>query len=106
MTEFWIDSNFFIAAREARQLPLLRRLFSELRTTHKFCMTKRIRAELYSFRDLIGLYFNVVSVEDSTEFRNFCLSVKYSLKNSKRYNRCYSLVSISNPCGEKKRSAW
>jgi len=86
MTEFWIDSNFFIAAREARQLPLLKRLFSQLRTTHQFYMTKRIRSELYSFREMIGLYFKVVSVEDSTEFRNFCLSVKYSLKNSKRNN--------------------
>ena len=49
MTEFWFDSNFFIAAREARQIPLLKRLFAQLRTTHQFYMTKRIKSELFFF---------------------------------------------------------
>jgi len=86
MTEFWIDSNFFIAAREARQLPLLKRLFAQLRTNHQFHMTKMIRGELHFFNDIIGLYFKVVSIENSTEFRNFCSSVRYSLGNSKSNN--------------------
>jgi len=86
MTEFWIDSNFFIVAREAGQIPLLKRLFAQLRTTHQFFITKRIKDELFFFNDIIELYFKVISVENSVEFRNFCISVKYKLKNSKRNN--------------------
>ncbi len=86
MTEFWIDSNFFIAAREANQVPLLKQLFAQLRTTHQFYITKRIKSEVYFFNELINLYFKTISVEDSEEFKEFCFSVKYSLKNSKRKN--------------------
>jgi len=86
MTEFWIDSNFFIVAKEAGQISLLKRLFAQLRTTHQFYMTKRIKGELFFFNDIIELYFKVISVENSVEFRNFCISVKYKLKNSKRNN--------------------
>ena len=86
MTEFWIDSNFFIAAREAGQISLLKRLFSHLRTTHQFYMTKLIRGELYFFNETIGLYFNVITVENSEEFKKFCSSVRHSLKNSKSNN--------------------
>jgi hypothetical protein len=86
MTEFWFDSNFFIAAREARQIPLLKRLFAQLRTTHQFYMTKRIKSELFFFNDTINLYFKVMTVENSTEFKRFCTSVRYCLKNSKSFN--------------------
>ena len=86
MTEFWIDSNFFIAAREANQVPLLKQLFAQLRTTHQFYITKRIRNEVYFFNEPINLYFKTISVEGSEEFKEFCFSVKYSLKNSKRKN--------------------
>jgi len=86
MTEFWIDSNFFIAAREANQIPLLKRLFAQLRTTHQFYITKRIKSEVYFFNDTINLYFKTISVENSAEFKAFCFSVKYSLKNSKSIN--------------------
>ncbi|MHA1500034.1 MAG: hypothetical protein ACTSRT_21115 [Promethearchaeota archaeon] len=41
MTEFWIDSNFFIAAREARQLPLLKRLFG-LKGSEANCTSLKI----------------------------------------------------------------
>jgi len=84
MTEFWVDSNFFIVAKEAGQIPLLKRLFAQLRTTHQFCITKRIRDELFVFRDIIELYFKVISIENSVEFKNFCLSVRNCLGNSKR----------------------
>ncbi len=84
MTEFWIDSNFFIAARQARQLPLLKRLFAQLRTTHQFYMTKMIKSEVLFFREPIDIYFKVISVENSASFRNFCASVRFCLKNSKR----------------------
>ena len=84
MTEFWIDSNFFIAAREARQSPLLKRLFAQLRTTHQFNMTKMIKSEVLFFREPIDIYFKVISIDDSAEFMNFCASVRFSLKNSKR----------------------
>jgi len=86
MTEFWIDSNFFIVAREARQIPLLKRLFAQLRATHQFCMTKRIRDEVFFFNETIELYFKVISVDNSPEFRNFCSTVRYCLGNSKRDN--------------------
>ncbi len=86
MTEFWIDSNFFIAAREANQIPLLKRLFAQLRTTHQFYITKRIRSEVHFFNDTINLYFKVITVENSVEFKRFCSSVRYSLKSSKRNN--------------------
>ncbi len=84
MTDFWIDSNFFIAAREARQLPLLKRFFAQLRTIHQFNMTKMIKSEVLFFREPIDIYFKVISVENSASFRNFCASVRFCLKNSKR----------------------
>ena len=86
MTEFWIDSNFFIAANETNQIPLLKRLFAQLRTIHQFFITKRIRDEVFFFNDAIRLYFKIITVENSTEFRNFCLSVRYCLGNSKGKN--------------------
>lgn len=86
MTEFWIDSNFFIAARETNQIPLLKLLFTQLRTTHQFYITKRIRSEVHFFNDTIYLYFKVITVENSVEFKRFCSSVRYSLKSSKRNN--------------------
>ena len=86
MTEFWIDSNFFIAANETNQIPLLKKLFGELRTVHQFFITKRIRDEVYFFNDAIRLYFKILTVENTSEFRNFCLSVRYCLANSKGKN--------------------
>ena len=49
MTNFWFDSNFFIAANETKQTPLLKRLFAQLRTIHQFYITKRIRDEVFAF---------------------------------------------------------
>ena len=86
MTDFWIDSNFFIAARQARQLPLLKRLFAQLRTTHQFNMTKMIKSEVFFFQEPIDIYFKVSSTDNSADFRNFCASVRFCLKNSKRNN--------------------
>lgn len=83
MTEFWIDSNFFIAAKETNQIPLLKRLFAQLRNTHQFFITKRIRNEVFFFNDAIRLYFKTITVDNTSEFRNFCFSVRYCLGNSK-----------------------
>ena len=84
MTKFWFDSNFFIAVNETNQIPLLKRLFAQLRTIHQFFITKRIRDEVFFFNDTIRLYFKVITVENSSEFKNFCFSVRHCLKNSKK----------------------
>ncbi len=86
MTEFWFDSNFFIVAREIKKLPLLKRLFGDLRAVHQFKLTKRIRDEIYFFNETIRLFFKTITVEYSPEFQNFCNSVRYCLKNSKMNN--------------------
>ncbi len=86
MTKFWFDSNFFIAVNETNQISLLKRLFAQLRTIHQFFITKRIRDEVFFFNDTIRSYFKVITVENSSEFKNFCFSVRHCLKNSKKKN--------------------
>ena len=86
MTEFWFDSNFFIVAREVKELPLLKRLFGDLRGIHQFKITRRIRDEIFFFNEIIRLFFKTITIENSPEFQNFCNSVRYCLKNSKANN--------------------
>lgn len=86
MTEFWFDSNFFIVAREVKKVPLLKRLFGDLRAIHQFKLTKRIRDEIHFFNETIRLFFKTITLEKSPEFQNFCNSVRYCLKNSKTNN--------------------
>lgn len=83
MTEFWFDSNFFIVANETRKVPILRKLFIQLRTKHSFNITNRIRNEVFFFNELLRLVFKVTNIELSQEFSSFCTKVKFCLKNSK-----------------------
>ena len=85
MTEFWFDSNFFIAAREINKLQILKRLFSELRTKYQFKITRRVRNEIKFFDNIIRIYFQTENIQSSPEFRSFCFNVKSCLGSSK-YN--------------------
>lgn len=106
MTKFWFDTNFFLPATKSKEnLITLKTLLSEIKHKYPLYTTRRIKSELDigKFKDIIHVFFTVVKVEDSDDFREFCRENKRFLGLSKSFGEPadLSLAYIASKSPEK-----